>query len=63
MVNGVKFGISTYISHGHKDYGDTLLALMSRQLYLSKQELLDFIDCRMGGEDYVALMQVRGHLV
>ncbi|MEZ5339344.1 MAG: hypothetical protein R3F46_13925 [bacterium] len=58
----MKTGISTFISHGTKDYGDSLLASMSRQLHLSKQELLDFIDCRMSGADYLLLLRERGHL-
>jgi hypothetical protein len=32
--------LETRLSHGDKDYGDKLLALMSHQLYLSKKELL-----------------------
>ena len=55
--------IHTFISHGLSEYGDSLLALMSRQLHLNKQELLDFIDFKMSGEDYLALLRERGHLV
>ena len=62
-VDGLYKGINTYISHGRKDYGDSLLASMSKQLHLSKQELLSFIDCQMSGDDYLNLMRERGQLM
>ena len=54
--------IRTFLSHGIADYGDDLLAKVARQLKLTKAELLDLIDCRMSGEDYVALLRERGEL-
>ncbi|MCB1218019.1 hypothetical protein KDL44_11540 [bacterium] len=54
--------IHTFLSHGLQEYGDPLLAAMSRQLHLSKQELLDFIDCSMSGTDYLLLLRERGHI-
>lgn len=61
-IDGDDSGIRTYISHGTKDYGDSLLAAMSSQLHLSKAELLEFIDCKMSGEAYLALLRERGHI-
>lgn len=61
-VDGVYKGVSTYISHGNKDYGDALLSSMSKQLHLSKAELLEFIDCQMSGDDYLVLLRERGHI-
>ncbi len=47
--------IFTIVSHGHNEYGDGLLGLMSRQqLRLSKADLLRLIDCSMSEADYVA---------
>ncbi len=60
--DGYVTDICTFLSHGSKDYGDALLAAMSRQLHLSKPELLQFIDCTMSGDDYLGLMRERGHL-
>jgi predicted RNA binding protein YcfA (HicA-like mRNA interferase family) len=55
-------GIKTYLSHGNMDYGDNLLASMSKQLHLSKTELLQFIDCTMSGAEYAVLMRERGFI-
>jgi hypothetical protein len=52
----------TRLSHGIREYGDDLLAKVADQLRLSKRELLDPIDCRMSGEQYVALLSERGAL-
>ena len=62
MIGDKAFDIHTFLSHGMKDYGDHLLASMSKQLHLSKQELLSFIDCQMSGDDYLNLMRERGHI-
>ena len=62
MVDGEFTEIQTRISHGLAEYGDELLAQMAKQLRLKKLELLDFIDCKMSGEDYVALLQEKGEL-
>ncbi|MCB1185874.1 type II toxin-antitoxin system HicA family toxin [bacterium] len=52
--------VFTYLSHGKKEYGDSLLASIARQLHLDKAELLKFIDCRMSGEDYLEVLQGKG---
>ena len=52
--------VFTYLSHGRKEYGDNLLSHVARQLHLSKLELLEFIDCRMSGEDYLAILKGKG---
>jgi len=52
--------VFTYLSHGRKEYGNRLLAMVATQLHLSKMELLEFIDCRMSGEGYMALLRLRG---
>jgi hypothetical protein len=62
MIGDTAFDIHTFLSHGLKDYGDNLLASMSKQLHLSKTELLRFIDCTMSGAEYAVLMRERGHI-
>ncbi|MCB1222097.1 MAG: hypothetical protein H7A35_00475 [Planctomycetales bacterium] len=62
FLNGNPQNIHTFISHGLQEYGDSLLAAMSRQLHLSKAELLEFIDCTMSGEAYLALLRERAHI-
>jgi hypothetical protein len=50
----------TYLSHGNKDYGDRLLSEVANQLYLSKKELLRFIDGEMTREEYENILRIKG---
>jgi len=56
-VAGRKSSIHTKISHGIKEYGDTLLSFMSRQLQLSTKQLNDLLDCPLSYEDYLAILK------
>lgn len=56
IVNSVR----TRISHGTKDYGDPLLLLMAKQLYLTKKQLLSLIDGEMDKEEYINLLRIKG---
>lgn len=49
--------IRTRLSHGVKDYGNDLLAQMSKQLYLKKMELLRLIDGNMTLEEYETILR------
>lgn len=60
VVGGKKTSIRTRISHGASEYGDQLLALMSRQIGLSKSELYRLIDCPMNGEKLRTILVERG---
>jgi len=62
VVDGKKTSIRTRISHGAKEYGDELLALVARQVGLSKQELNRLIDCPMDGRKLRALLVERGRI-
>jgi len=62
VVDGKKTSIRTRISHGAKEYGDELLALVARQVGLSKQELYRLIDCPMDGRKLRALLVERGRI-
>jgi len=61
-INGKKQAIFTFLSRGskYKSYGDHLLAKMSRQLKLTKRELLDLIDCDLKGDEYTEKLKERG---
>ena len=62
-VSGRKTSVRTKISRGQKDYGDSLLGAMKRQLHLnSVRDLLRLIDCPMGHEDLVQLLVEKGAL-
>jgi len=62
VVDGKKTSIRTRISHGAKEYGDELLALVARQVGLSRQELYRLIDCPMDGQKLRALLVERGRI-
>jgi len=56
-VEGRKSRIHTKISHGIKEYGDNLLSIMSRQLYLSTKQLNDLLDCPLSYEEYLSILK------
>ena len=60
VVDGRKTSIRTRIGHGVAEYGDNLLALVARQVGLSKQELYLHIDCPMDAEKLKRLLVERG---
>ena len=62
--NGKKMSVFTKISHGskYKDYGDSLIAKVHRQMSITKKEFLDFIECSLTKEKYIALLIERGKI-
>ena len=60
FVDGRKTVVYTKVSHGEKQIGDKLLAVMARQLNLSKREFLDLIDCPLSHDDYIVLLRAKG---
>ena len=59
---GRKTGVKTRLSHGTKDYGDSLLAQIKRQLRISKSQLLDLVQCPMSYEAYVEHLLRTGNI-
>ena len=59
--NGKVTAIFTLLSRGSKprEYDDRLLGRMARQLKLSKDQLLDLIDCPLQHAAYLDLLQQR----
>ena len=59
---GNDVGIVTKISHGMggSTIGVPLISAMSRQLHLSKQQFLDFIDCTLTEEQYRTILREQG---
>jgi len=55
-INGIKTSVRTKISHGTDEYGNHLLGMMKDQLYLSKSELEEFVECSLSGEKYKELL-------
>src|SRR5205807_6554339 len=61
-VRGKRTSIRTRISHGKREYGDSLLAQMARQLKLQRDEFEDLVDCPLTAEGYIALLVERGEI-
>jgi len=58
-------GVYTFIStgSGYKDYDDSLLSRMAKQLKLgSRKELCDLIDCPMDENAYREILAAKGFL-
>jgi len=59
-----KTSVHTMISHGRKDYSDSLLAKMKKQLGLdTKAQLLELVQCPLSREDYLALLLAKGRVI
>ena len=56
VAQGLKQSVFTKLSRGsgYRTYGDNLMALMARQLRLTRRQLNDLVDCPMSEEDYRA---------
>ena len=64
FVGEKKTSVFTKISHGnqYKDYSDELVQYVYHQMGLVKKELLEFIDCPLSYENYIALLKQRGRI-
>lgn len=51
-LDGALSPVRTKISHGEKEIGEPLIAMMSRQLRLAKGDFKAFIECSLSREDY-----------
>ena len=55
--------VTTIMSHGaDRDIGDRLLAMMARQLHLTRRQFDDLIDCGLSQADYEAIMRRDGSI-
>jgi len=59
-LSGEPTQVKTFLSHGSKDYGDKLLYEISKQLYLTKKELLLLIDGNMSRKEYENILRIKG---
>lgn len=56
-INGIKYPIYTYLSHGISEYGNSLMSEIKKQLKFRKnRELEDFFDCPMSKAQYIKLL-------
>jgi hypothetical protein len=61
-VGGKKTSISTKISQGAKEYGDSLLGLMARQVGLKRGEFESLVECPLTAEAYIEILLERGRI-
>lgn len=50
-ADGEKTGITTFISHGKKEYGEVLLSKMRTQLKLSREQFDNLVNCPLTKEE------------
>jgi hypothetical protein len=49
VVDGIKRPVHTFLSHGVREYGDSLLGKMAQQLRLRRPELDALVECPLDG--------------
>ena len=59
-VGGRKTIVSTKVSHGEREISDRLLAVMARQVRLTRKQFNDLIDCPLTLEQYVEQLRRQG---
>ena len=62
-ANGKKTSVKTFISHGENEIGDWLIKQMSKQMELSKDDFIKFVDCELKKEDYLKKMVADGKVI
>jgi hypothetical protein len=48
--------VTTYMSHGADEIGDTLISQMARQVLLTPPQLKEAVVCTLSADDYTALL-------
>jgi hypothetical protein len=61
VIDGKKTHIKTYFSHGKKEYNNSLLALIKKQLkFDSTDNFENFLDCPFTKENYLQMLNETG---
>lgn len=56
-------GAYTYVSHGMKSIGDSIIKQMKNQLRLdSSRQVLDLVNCPISSDDYNQILRTKGQL-
>lgn len=63
-IDGKQQPIFTKLSRGskYKTYDDSLIALMSRRLFLSKKDFVALVSCELSESQYIAKLKRTGHV-
>ena len=59
ICEGIDMGITTKISHSHREIGDDLILKMSRQLLMSKDFFKSFVECVKSESDYIQTLKIK----
>ena len=64
MYQGKYTGIFTKTSRGtkYKTLGDDLVKKMAHQIKLTTKQFVEFVDCKMSGEDYIRVLDAADEL-
>lgn len=52
--------VRTLISHGAREISDRMMAVMARQMGISRAQLLDIVKCALYREDYCQILEEKG---
>lgn len=56
-IDGIRFPVYTYLSHGIDEYGNTLMSEVKKQLGFKKTiDAERFFDCPMSKNEYIKLL-------
>lgn len=61
-VGDKKTSINTHTSHCGQEIDDYLINCMRKQLYLSKSQFLDLIDCPLSKDEYLSILRENGKI-
>jgi hypothetical protein len=58
FVGKTKTTVKTLISHGLKEYGNSLLSRVKKELHLdSPQQLVELVECSLSEQDYLKILR------
>lgn len=61
IIDGKRSPIFTFVSHGSKTYGKELMSEIKKQMkFTSPQQLDQYFDCSMSGNDYINMLKEQG---
>lgn len=61
-VDSKKTNVRTFVSHGIKEYGKTLISRMRNQLHLSREEFDDLVSCPLTEEKLLQIYMDRNKI-
>jgi predicted RNA binding protein YcfA (HicA-like mRNA interferase family) len=59
FYKGKQTKVKTRISHGNKEYDDKVISDIKKEMYLDKNELFDFVRCKLTESKYTAILLQR----